>query len=82
MPARGRRVTELGYEIRVAGLVPDAVLEELEGVHVTVQPVATVLRGPVADQAALHGMLTRLQSVGLELIEVRRIAPERAGEPE
>jgi len=51
MPARGRRVTELGYEIRVAGLVPDAVLEELEGVHVTVQPVATVLRGPLRVRA-------------------------------
>jgi hypothetical protein len=31
------------------------------------------MRGPVPDQAALHGIINRLQSLGLELIEVRRI---------
>jgi hypothetical protein len=31
------------------------------------------MRGPVADQAALHGIINRLQSLGLDLIEVRRI---------
>ena len=33
----------------------------------------TVLHGPVADQAGLHGLLDRIQSLGLELIEVRRL---------
>jgi len=36
-----------------------------------------VLRGCVPDQAALHGILTRLHSLGLELLEVRRVpAPD------
>jgi hypothetical protein len=33
----------------------------------------TVLRGPVADQAALYGLLDRLRDLGLTLISVRRI---------
>jgi hypothetical protein len=31
----------------------------------------TLLTGPVVDQAALHGLLHRTQSLGLELLEVR-----------
>ena len=31
-----------------------------------------VLRGPLADQAALHGVLARIEALGLELLEVRR----------
>ena len=68
-------MTALEYEIRVAGLVPADVLLEIEGVKATVEPVATVLRGPVADQAALHGVINRLQNLGLDLIEVRRLDP-------
>ena len=43
-----------------------------------VKPPETVLRANVADQAALHGLLDRIQSFGLELIEIRRV-PERDG---
>ena len=31
------------------------------------------MRGAVRDQSELHGVLDRIQSLGLELIEVRRI---------
>jgi hypothetical protein len=34
-----------------------------------------VLHGPVRDQAELYGLLDRVQSLGLELIEVRRLPP-------
>jgi hypothetical protein len=70
------------YEIRVSGLVPDSVLAEIEGVQVIVEPVQTVLRGPVVDQAALHGIINRLQRLGLDLIEVRRLAEQADGQPE
>ena len=33
----------------------------------------TVLSGVVPDQAALHGILSRIEAMGLELVEVRRI---------
>jgi len=69
-------VSTTEYEIRVSGLVPESLLAEIEGVHVVVEPVQTVLRGPVMDQAALHGIINRLQRLGLDLIEVRRLSDE------
>ena len=66
-------MTAFEYEIQVEGQVPAEVLEELEGVRVAVRPVGTILRGAVPDQAALHGVINRMQSLGLELIEVRRL---------
>ncbi|MEP6559694.1 MAG: hypothetical protein ABJD68_01280 [Nakamurella sp.] len=73
-PQEGRiDVAALEYEIRVSGLVPESLLAEIEGVHVVVEPVQTVMRGPVVDQAALHGIINRLQRLGLDLIEVRRL---------
>lgn len=66
-------MTTLEYEIRVSGVIPESVLAEIEGVQVMLEPVQTVIRGPVLDQAALHGIINRLQRLGLDLIEVRRI---------
>ncbi len=37
----------------------------------------TLLRGAVADQAALHGVLAQIAALGLELLEVRRPAREQ-----
>jgi hypothetical protein len=34
-----------------------------------------VLRGPLADQAALHGVLIKIRDLGLPLIGVCRIEP-------
>jgi hypothetical protein len=49
-------------------------IAEFEQLDLTadVEPVATVLYGPVEDQAALHGLLRRLEALGVELVEVRR----------
>jgi hypothetical protein len=33
----------------------------------------TVVRGEVADQAALHGLLQRVRDLGLPLLSVRRL---------
>ena len=63
------------YEIRVRGRVSDATLSTFEGMDIDVAPTETVLHGPVADQARLHGLLDRIQSLGLELVEVRRLPP-------
>jgi len=66
-------VADTRYEIRIRGRVSPAVLDTFDAMESGVEPVETVLHGPVRDQAELHGLLRRLQSLGLELIEVRRL---------
>jgi hypothetical protein len=61
------------YEIRVRGTMGDAVLRRFEEFEVEVEPVETVLRGPVRDQSELHGLLSRIESLGLELVEVKQV---------
>jgi hypothetical protein len=65
--------TEARYEIRVRGRVSSAVLATFDPLESDVERVETILHGPVRDQAELHGLLHRLQALGLELIEVRRL---------
>jgi hypothetical protein len=62
------------YEIRVRGAVGPALLESFERLDSQVEASETRLRGPVEDQAELHGILHRIEAVGLELIEVRRLS--------
>lgn len=61
------------YEIRIAGVVPPEVLLDFERLTASVEPVETILHGPLHDQAALHGLLARLEIFGLNVLEVRRI---------
>jgi hypothetical protein len=73
------------YEIRIKGRLSDSLLAAFEGLTATVEPVETVLHGPVQDQSSLHGLLDRIQSLGLELVEIRRLPTspdEAAAEPE
>jgi hypothetical protein len=72
-------VPDTRYEIRIRGRVSPAVLETFDAMESDVEPVETILHGPVRDQAELHGLLHRLQSLGLELIEVRRLPDSSHG---
>ena len=54
--------------------------EQLQ-LEAAIEPIETILHGPVQDQAALHGLLRRVESLGLELIEVRRFPPESGDHP-
>jgi hypothetical protein len=61
------------YAVRVRGRPSDAATAAAEvGLDMAVDPVRTVLRGRLPDQAALLGVLARARLLGLELIEVRR----------
>jgi hypothetical protein len=65
------------YEIRLEGLVPTGeLLRELGDVEVVEHEFRTVLSGSFEDQAALYAFLQRLRSLGLEVVEVRRVAVE------
>jgi hypothetical protein len=66
------------YEIRVRGRLGEKVAATFEGFDMEVEPVETVLRGPIQDQSALHGILGQIESLGLELVEVRRVEESRS----
>jgi hypothetical protein len=65
------------YEFRVRGRLGEGVLATFAGLDAEVEPVETILRGDVLDQAALHRILEQIRSLGLELVEVRRVGNER-----
>ncbi|MFB7864177.1 MULTISPECIES: hypothetical protein [unclassified Streptomyces] len=61
------------YEIRVDGHMSETLISafpELEHVVISGQ---TVLYGPVVDEAHLYGLLARFQSLGLHVVELRRL---------
>ena len=61
------------YEIRVSGVLPPEALLDFDRLTASVEPVETVVHGPLRDQAALNGLLARLETFGVEVIEVRRL---------
>lgn len=62
------------YEIRVEGGLGADWSEWFGGLAVTTDAEGhTVLAGPIADQAALYGVLVRLRDLGLPLISVNTI---------
>jgi hypothetical protein len=61
------------YEIRVAGVLPPEALLDFDRLIASIEPVGTVLHGPLQDKAALHGLLARLETFGVEVLEVRRL---------
>ena len=64
------------YELRVRGPVPADLLEEIGAEDFGEEPPLTILRTEPTDQPGLHGMLQRLRSLGLDLLEVRTTGPE------
>jgi hypothetical protein len=73
-------VEAANYEIRIKGRVNDSQLSAFEGLAVTAEPVETIVYGPLTDQEAVHRLLIRLESLGLEVVEFRRL-PGEAGDP-
>lgn len=59
------------YEIRMKGHLDARWAYWFEGMSLTLESDGTtVLYGPVADQAALHGMLRKIRDLGLALVSV------------
>ena len=65
-------MAKVAYEVRVMGQLGPAARQGFEDIAVHVAPSETVLSG-VLDQAALEQLLQRIQALGLELVDVRRV---------
>ena len=64
-----------GYAIRVRGHLGPEWSDWFGGLTIDCRPDGTtILSGPVADQAALHGLLIRVRDLGLSLVSVTPIA--------
>lgn len=70
--------TSTRYEIHVRGQLSDRLLSAFPELQARTRDHETLLTGAVPDQSALHGVLTRIEALGLELLEVRRVAPRSA----
>ncbi len=67
-------LTQAGqYEIRVKGTLDARWQTWFEGMTITTSDDETIISGKVADQTALHSLLTRIRDLGLPLIAVNQI---------
>ncbi|MCB0075935.1 MAG: hypothetical protein KDD73_00845 [Anaerolineales bacterium] len=68
-------------EIRLKGQLDQRWAAWFEGMEITPTPEGdTCLSGPVADQAALHGLLKKVRDLGIPLLSVSRAATTESQE--
>lgn len=63
------------YAFRIRGRLSPDVVAALHPLEEAAPLAVTVLRGEVEDQAALHGLIARLEQLGLELVGLERTGP-------
>jgi len=68
------------YAIRVRGVLGATVLTAFPDLNPHTDDGDTVLTGGIADQAALHGVLSQIEALGIELVDVHRLEPSTDGE--
>jgi hypothetical protein len=65
-----------GYEVRLQGHLDARWAAWFDGLSLKCESDGTtVIRGPIADQAGLHGLLRKVNDLGLPLISVTRVQP-------
>jgi hypothetical protein len=74
------------YEIRLKGHLDGRWAAWFDGLSLSRESDGTtIIHGPIADQAALHGLLQRIRDTGLPLVSVICVEPDPAetlaGEP-
>ena len=78
----GRHQNPGWYEIRVKGHLDARWAAWFDGLTLTHgSDGTTIIHGPVADQAALHGVLQKIRDLGLPLISVNHVAPGHSPAP-
>ena len=78
--ASSDRRRELGqYEIRLKGHLEPRWVAWFDGLSLTQESDGTtVIRGEVIDQAALHGLLSKVRDLGLPLVAVTQLNPKHS----
>ena len=69
----------IAHAIRLKGHLGPEWAGRFEGLTITLEESGdTLLTGPVSDQAALYGLLKKVRDLGIPLLAVNRIEPDRA----
>ena len=64
------------YQIRIEGHLDDQWTDWFSGLTIALEENGdTLLSGPIADQAALFGLLKKVRDLGMPLVSVNRIEP-------
>ena len=61
------------YEFRIRGHLGATTLRAFPALRAETQDQDTLLRGAIADRAALYGVLAQVEALGLDLLELHRI---------
>ena len=70
------------YEIRLKGHLDTRWAAWFDGLSLTHESDGTTtIRGPIIDQAALHGVLQKLRDLGLPLVSVTHVDPDQRDVP-
>lgn len=70
----GQPCRPTAYQIRVKGHLDRQWTDWFEGLSITHEANGeTLITGPVADQAALHGLLKKVRDLGIPLISINRV---------
>jgi hypothetical protein len=71
-------MSDIHYEIRLKGHLESRWAAWFDGLSLTKESDGTtVIRGSVIDQAALHGLLSKVRDLGLPLIGVTQVDPKQ-----
>jgi hypothetical protein len=66
------------YQIRIKGHLGQQWTDWFDGMTITLEEGGdTILTGPVIDQAALHGLLKKVRDLGMPLLSITPIDPNR-----
>jgi hypothetical protein len=74
-PGRRDPVQAQTYEITFLGQAGTTLRAEFDDCEVTIGPGTTTLRAELPDQGALSGLIERISSLGLDVIDVSLVAP-------
>lgn len=70
------------YQFRLQGHLDRQWITWFDGLTITLEENGdTLLTGEVVDQAALYGLLSRIRDLGIPLISVIRLLPNRTARP-
>ena len=79
-PDKNPAFTPAIYEICIEGRLGLQIATWFENMTLTVNeetdPLQTIIRGYIVDQAALYGLISRARDLGLTLVSVSRIKTE------